>query len=134
MTAMLALTGCSWLRGACADAVPVLTAAQTYATDAEIQLDNVEAALPTLGLQPSQLASATQALTVARNTLSTATLAVGDLGSACSAPDLATVFAAFVSAWRDVETALASNTLKLSPTSAKPWHTPAIVAKAGTKK
>lgn len=115
------MCGCSAIRGACATALPTITASQSYASDARSQLDQVKA-LEIKGTE-SALAECEQALSAVDASLVAAS-------SACSEADPVTVFVDFIIAWDKLEpliTQLAMVGLARRPGT---HHTPLIVLKA----
>ena len=115
----------SELQAACVAAVPVFGQIQTYASDAEVAVDQA-AAVEQL-LPPDAAAALTVAVDAARVALRVVIAGSNAAIKLCNSPDLATAFAEFEKAWSSVEQALASATTAGKLKMAKPIQPPLIV-------
>lgn len=91
-------SGCSAFSSACAKALPVLTAAEAYMADAQVSLDQAEQvveAMPEGKVRDAAFVALADARAALRVAASQAALA----STACSQPDLPTLFKAFAIAW-----------------------------------
>lgn len=115
------LPGCAAIRGACAAALPTITAAQSYSADARDAIARVKA-IGFVGAEGA-IADCEQALVAVDATLVAAS-------NACTTTDPLSVFAGFVSAWTKLEPLLTQlNLAGLARTSGS-YHTPLIVLRA----
>lgn len=103
LVAAVCVSGCSWIRGACATAMPVITAAQTYESDAQLTLRQIEQIAATLPIDDAAKAKILAALSDCEVALKGIDGALLAASSACSAPDINTLFAEFVTAWTELE-------------------------------
>lgn len=121
------LTGCSWIRGACASALPVITVAQTYLHDATIALDQVEAIFQVLPVSDDVKKQAAQYTSQARQTLRVADQALATASQACTKPEPIALLKDFVQIWALIEGLLAQHSAQLAGIGQPQVPTPAIV-------
>jgi hypothetical protein len=101
--ASLALPGCSWFRGACAAALPVIAQAETDGTDALAALQTAESYVQTLQLDAAARAQIEQYIQAAISGVRTGESLLDAAASACSAPDPTVIFKDFIDAWNLLE-------------------------------
>jgi len=98
--AMSATTGC--INEACAKALPVLTTANLYISDAGNKLDEAQSIIVKIP-DPTVRENGLAAIAVARTALDAASAAIDAVSGSCRAPDIASVFAEFISAWKAIQ-------------------------------
>jgi len=100
MLLVLALCGSvpACIDSACSKAIPVLTSAQAYVTEALAACDQAEFVVNYLTDTRSQIA-ASDALNHARSALREASSRIATGSTSCSSPDIGVMFQAFAVAW-----------------------------------
>lgn len=120
---VLGLAGCSWLDSACTRTMPSRQVATTLVDDAQTSL--AEAGTVIARIADSELrAKALHALAVAQASLRAAQASLRAVDSACSTPDIPTIFAEFAAAWKALAPFLA---LLGGPSAGASVQTPAVV-------
>ena len=130
------MPGCSWLRGACADAMPAIAQVQTYGTDAEAAIDEAAAIASELQVDQATTQKLLAAIDKCRQGLRTGMSLLDAAASACSQPDATTIFADLVAAWNAFEQLLPASSLLGATPSALPRATvrpPRVVLLARTR-
>jgi hypothetical protein len=102
------LPACSLFQSACQAALPSLTQAQAYASEAAQALEQAAIVIDVAQLGPDKRAAALSTLDRARAALRAAQSTVAAASGACTRPDVLQVFHAFVLAWHDVRAVLAA--------------------------
>ena len=115
MIAAAIVPGCSWLRGACAEAVPVLSQIQSYGTDAEAAIDEAAALAAILPVDTAMKAKILSAITTCQEAVRTGMALLSTAASACSQPDVTTIFADLITAWNALEPLLVTTGVMATP-------------------
>ena len=103
MVMATACCGCSWLRGACATALPVISVGHSYSQDAQVAIDQAEAKIATFPLTQAQKDQAAYVIEKCRVAVRTAEHLLSAASSACSEADPFVVFADLLKAWKELE-------------------------------
>lgn len=121
------VSGCSAIRGACASALPTITASQSYSSDASGVLQQIR----TL---PAD-AALTAAIEDCEEELQAIDKALVAASSACSATDALTTFSSFLAAWNALEPLASSalSGLRTASMTRRQVPIPLIVLKARGK-
>lgn len=129
------LPACSLFRGACQAAMPAVTVAQSYAADAAMSLEQAVALVALSGLPQETKAQILSGIERARTSLKQAETLVRAAASACTQPDLVSIFRDFVQAWSVIAPLLAQAENRLGGSAgAQPSMVPAIVLEASRVK
>lgn len=124
-------SGCSWIRGACAAALPTISEVQAYTRDASLAVDQAQAALDRVPMAPEQKAKVAEVIDKARLTLRAAERALVAASNSCSKLTPLDVLKEFVSAWTLIEGLLAQHSKSLGVAEGVPSViTPMIVIEA----
>lgn len=99
------LPSCSLFESACSKSMPVLTSANALAADAQTSLSRARPALE--ALPEPERSKALGALNTAESALHVAEQSIALATSACSSPDIGSLFQAFVQTWTAVRPFLA---------------------------
>ena len=102
MGVLAIMPSCALFRGACAAALPALTAGSTYLADADLAVD--EAAAVAASLPEDKAAALLMAVAKARHALTAASSSIAGMQTACAtAPDWQAVFKDFSVAWSSIQ-------------------------------
>lgn len=107
------LPGCSWVRGACSTALPVITKVQSYTHEAQIAVDQAESAFAAMDLPPEVRKEVAVNIARARTAIRVANEGLRFASDACSAPDAFGVLGEFIKVWPAVAALLAKHSDKL---------------------
>lgn len=106
---VVASPGCSWFRGACATAMPVIAQGQTYAHEASLKVQQAQEFLHSLKLSEEVLKQVDVVINKALDSLALVDDSLNAASDSCSRPDVVTLFADFVRIWMDIERLMVKN-------------------------
>ena len=112
--ALSGATGCSWLRGACADVLPLISQGQSFAADAAQALEQAEKFIDMMPLGDINRTKLIEAVEKAHIALRAAASALASTADACVKPDVVSIFQAFIDAWQIIRVIVA-NTSTMDP-------------------
>jgi hypothetical protein len=135
LLSIFALPGCPALSKACGAALPILNAGQSYSTDAQIALAQVQRVLDTTNLPADKKKIVQDGIDKAQIALRLADTLIATASEACSAPNVLEIFKDFNTAWSLLKSLIGSNVgpglVGVAPGSATGIQDPAIYRKAG---